>query len=172
MNLNRLPRRQAKLRMQYRAIAAYLGLDVRAGRRGDAHPVVHSALLAGRTLRRHSFPAAGPPPADRREASAYFRLKPQEAVLSLQDGGLIVVLSWLGVCLISTWPLMAIEDLNFTQAIFESVSGWTTTGLSVVDVTEALQDHALMAEHHAGGRRGRVWRSSCSRPSPAPSARD
>jgi len=70
---------------------------------------------------------------------AYLRFRPQDPVLSLEDGGLIVVLSWLGACLASTWPLMAVEDLNFTQAVFESVSGWTTTGLSVVDVTQAHQ---------------------------------
>jgi trk system potassium uptake protein TrkH len=50
---------------------------------------------------------------------------------------LIVVLSWATACLIGTWPLLAVEKLTFTQAMFESVSGWTTTGLSVVDVTEA-----------------------------------
>jgi hypothetical protein len=32
---------------------------------------------------------------------------------------------------------MAVGGLNFTQAVFESTSGWTTTGLSVVDVTAA-----------------------------------
>jgi trk system potassium uptake protein TrkH len=32
---------------------------------------------------------------------------------------------------------MAIGGLNFTQAVFESTSGWTTTGLSVVDVSVA-----------------------------------
>lgn len=31
---------------------------------------------------------------------------------------------------------MIAQKLNFTQALFESVSGWTTTGLSVVDVTQ------------------------------------
>jgi len=30
-----------------------------------------------------------------------------------------------------------LERLTFTQAVFEAVSGWTTTGLSVVDVTQA-----------------------------------
>ncbi|MEX1230214.1 MAG: TrkH family potassium uptake protein, partial [Planctomycetaceae bacterium] len=70
-------------------------------------------------------------------ATAYFRFKSPETVLSLQDGGLIVVLTWLGASLAGTWPLMAVEELNFTQATFESVSGWTTTGLSVIDVTQA-----------------------------------
>ena len=67
----------------------------------------------------------------------YFRYKQQETVLTVQDGGLIVLLSWTAACLFSSWPLMAIEDLSFTQAVFEAVSGWTTTGLSVVDVTHA-----------------------------------
>ena len=58
-------------------------------------------------------------------------------VLTVQEGGVIVVLSWLVVCLGSSWPFIALQGLDFTQAIFESVSGWTTTGLSVVDVTKA-----------------------------------
>ncbi len=57
-------------------------------------------------------------------------------VLSLQEGGVIVLLSWVVVCLFSAWPFMH-TGLTFTQACFESVSGWTTTGLSVVDVTKA-----------------------------------
>ena len=59
------------------------------------------------------------------------------AALSVQEGGVIVLLSWILVCLFSAWPFMAVMGLNFTQALFESVSGWTTTGLSVVDVTQA-----------------------------------
>jgi len=54
--------------------------------------------------------------------------------LNIQEGGIIVLLSWLGIFGFSTIPLMMINHLSFTQAAFESVSGWTTTGLSVVDV--------------------------------------
>lgn len=57
--------------------------------------------------------------------------------LDLQQSGVIVVLSWVTVCLFSAWPLMTITKLNFTQAVFESVSGWTTTGLSVVNVEQS-----------------------------------
>ena len=75
------------------------------------------------------------------------RLKPKDhVVLSLQEGGVIVLLSWVVVCLFSAWPFMAVMGLSFTQAVFESVSGWTTTGLSVVDVTQA--GHVIL-----------VWRS-------------
>jgi len=68
----------------------------------------------------------------------WHRLKPEgNAVLSAQEGGVIVLLSWLTVCLASSIPLMCAAQLSFTQAIFEAVSGWTTTGLSVVNVTES-----------------------------------
>ena len=57
--------------------------------------------------------------------------------LDIQQSAVIVVLSWIIVLLFSAWPLMAIEKLNFTQAVFESVSGWTTTGLSVVNMEQS-----------------------------------
>ena len=60
----------------------------------------------------------------------------QATTLTLQEGAVIVVFSWLTAVLVGTIPFMTIADLNFTQAMFESTSGWTTTGLSVVDVTE------------------------------------
>ena len=57
--------------------------------------------------------------------------------LSIQEGGIIVLLSWIVVMLFSAWPFMSVLGLSFSRALFESVSGWTTTGLSVVDVTNA-----------------------------------
>jgi trk system potassium uptake protein TrkH len=68
----------------------------------------------------------------------YRFLRPKrDLILNVQDGGIIVLLSWVAVCLLSAWPLMNVHGLGFTQAVFEAVSGWTTTGLSVVDVTQA-----------------------------------
>ena len=65
-------------------------------------------------------------------------LKPRDKEsLDVQQSAVIVVLSWVWVCLFSAWPFMAIEKLSFTQAVFESVSGWTTTGLSVVNVEQS-----------------------------------
>jgi len=56
---------------------------------------------------------------------------------SVNDGAMVVVFSWIVVCLFSAYPIMKLAGLNFTQGVFESVSGWTTTGLSVVDVEKA-----------------------------------
>lgn len=57
--------------------------------------------------------------------------------LTVQEGMVIVVLVWSIVALVGALPFMLILGLNFTQGVFESTSGWTTTGLSVVDVTTA-----------------------------------
>jgi trk system potassium uptake protein TrkH len=64
-----------------------------------------------------------------------FRRKDEQVVLTLHEGGIIIVLSWLAVIFISALPFMITRQLGFSNSIFESVSGWTTTGLSMVDVT-------------------------------------
>lgn len=56
--------------------------------------------------------------------------------LSLQDSGIVIILSWSISILIGALPFILTKQLNFSQAIFEAVSGFTTTGLSVVDVTK------------------------------------
>ncbi|RJR38412.1 MAG: TrkH family potassium uptake protein [Desulfobacteraceae bacterium] len=66
----------------------------------------------------------------------FFRTSLSSA-LTIQDGGVIVLLSWIGVILFSAWPVAEALNMDYSRAVFESVSGWTTTGLSVVDVTSA-----------------------------------
>ncbi|MBF0407515.1 MAG: TrkH family potassium uptake protein [Candidatus Riflebacteria bacterium] len=60
-----------------------------------------------------------------------------DTTLSVQEGGIIVFLSWIIVVVFSALPFVTILDIPFSRALFESVSGWTTTGLSIVDVTRA-----------------------------------
>ncbi|MFW5719000.1 MAG: TrkH family potassium uptake protein [Halanaerobium sp.] len=61
----------------------------------------------------------------------------EDVELSLKEGGIIVVFSWLGAIVFSALPFITILDMNWTNSIFEVVSGWTTTGLSLVDVATA-----------------------------------
>lgn len=56
--------------------------------------------------------------------------------LTIKEAGVIVVVSWLIAIIFSAIPFVLSNQLNLVQALFESVSGWTTTGLSVVDVTK------------------------------------
>ena len=46
-----------------------------------------------------------------------------------------MVLSWVLAIVFCAVPFMMTGNYDFTQAVFECTSGWSTTGLSVVDVT-------------------------------------
>ena len=70
-----------------------------------------------------------------------FRSSPS-VTLSIQEGGVIVLISWVVVILFSAWPFVWVSKLDFSRAVFESVSGWTTTGLSVVDVKSASKKNS------------------------------
>ncbi|MBC2397252.1 TrkH family potassium uptake protein [Clostridium tetanomorphum] len=57
--------------------------------------------------------------------------------LSVAQDTIIVVFVWILASFFSAMPFILSGQLNFTQAYFEAVSGWTTTGLSVVNVEAA-----------------------------------
>ena len=59
--------------------------------------------------------------------------------LSFREGNSIVVLAWLCACLFGMLPfLMYGREFTLVNALFESVSGFTTTGASILDDIEAL----------------------------------
>jgi len=135
-------RAKAGITLRYRAILAYVGAILSLAACLMLVPLVTLAawpeersqaipfLLPGLTLG-----ALG--------LGLWRRLRPRgRVILSVGDAGLIVVFSWIVVCIVSAWPLMMAQGLTFTHALFESVSGWSTTGLSVVDVTAA--SHAVL----------------------------
>ena len=65
-------------------------------------------------------------------------LTPRPALtLTHREGAVIVVLAWLLAMLVGAIPFVAITRLSLTHALFESTSGWTTAGLSVLDVARA-----------------------------------
>ncbi len=56
--------------------------------------------------------------------------------ITVHEGAIIVLFAWLGAVFFSALPFVFSGELDFTQAVFESTSGWTTTGLSLVDVSK------------------------------------
>ncbi len=54
--------------------------------------------------------------------------------LTLKEGSIIVLLSWILAMFFSAIPFLWGMKMSWTHAIFEVVSGWTTTGLSVMNV--------------------------------------
>ena len=47
-----------------------------------------------------------------------------------------VLFAWLWGVLIGALPFLFGKQLTFVQSLFEAVSGWTTTGLSTMDVSK------------------------------------
>jgi trk system potassium uptake protein TrkH len=66
------------------------------------------------------------------------RLRPApDFTLSTLEGAVIVNLVWASSMLVGALPFIIAMKLPFTLAMFESTSGWSTTGLSIVDVEAA-----------------------------------
>ena len=77
------------------------------------------------------------------------RLCPKPTELSVREGFLIVALTWVVSSVLGALPFMISGAIpSFTDAFFETMSGFTTTGASILKDIEALPKSLL------------VWRSS------------
>lgn len=126
-------RTDINLKQRYRAILFYTGLILLLCSSLMLIPLLAIMVYPGEWVQAWGFllPAiilAGIGAAMRRIFRSH-----ESVTLTVQEGGVVVLLSWLTVFLFSAFPFMVVQKLNFTQAVFESVSGWTTTGLTVVD---------------------------------------
>ena len=66
-------------------------------------------------------------------------LKADTSKISNRDGYLAVTLSWIIFCIAGSLPyLFSSQISDFTDALFESTSGFTTTGASVINNVEGL----------------------------------
>ena len=71
--------------------------------------------------------------------------KPRSRTLYAKEGYVIVSLSWIGMSLFGALPLVFSGLLpNFIDALFESVSGFTTTGATVFQTVEDLPQSCLL----------------------------
>jgi trk system potassium uptake protein TrkH len=60
-----------------------------------------------------------------------------------RDGFLIVALMWIAMSLLGAVPLVLALDMSFVDAVFESASGYTTTGSTVLVGLDALP-HSIL----------------------------
>jgi trk system potassium uptake protein TrkH len=65
--------------------------------------------------------------------------------LRLRDGFLVVAVFWVGLGIAGGTPLLiaTVPDLSFTDAVFESISGFTTTGATVIVGLDSLPESIL-----------------------------
>jgi len=74
--------------------------------------------------------------------------------LSRKDGFLLVSLSWIVISTFCSLPYTIIAHLSFTDAFFETMSGFTTTGASILTNIESLPKSLLFwrsLTHWLGG---------------------
>jgi trk system potassium uptake protein TrkH len=72
-------------------------------------------------------------------ASLWLATRKFERELKAKEGFLLVVLAWTGMAAFATFPLISyLKDMSFTDAYFETMSGLTTTGATVLSGLDQL----------------------------------
>ena len=70
--------------------------------------------------------------------------KPQSTVFYLKEGCVITALSWIFLSLFGCIPFVLSGEIpSFTDALFETISGFTTTGASILSEVESLSHCSL-----------------------------
>lgn len=71
--------------------------------------------------------------------------KPKKTALYARDGFAVVALAWIFMSLFGALPFVISGDIpNYVDALFETVSGFTTTGATVLVVVEEMSKSGLM----------------------------
>lgn len=85
----------------------------------------------------------------------FTRKKPKNQKLFAREGFALVALCWIVMSLVGALPLFCSGEIPiFTNALFEIVSGFTTTGASILDDVEAMSHTGLFwrsFSHWIGG---------------------
>ena len=81
--------------------------------------------------------------------------KPKNNMFYIKEGGVITALSWILMSMFGALPFVITGDIpSYTDALFETISGFTTTGSSILTNVEALSHANLMWRsftHWVGG---------------------
>ena len=73
------------------------------------------------------------------------RKKPKNPQFFTKEGFAVVGLSWIALSLVGALPFTLSKEIpNYVDAVFETASGFTTTGASILTDVEALSHSALM----------------------------
>jgi len=77
---------------------------------------------------------------------AYFPNKNQKSQIKIKEGFLIVAIFWFVLSIFGSIPFLFDRQLNlsFVDAIFESTSGWTTTGASIITNLDEISRPILL----------------------------
>jgi len=76
-------------------------------------------------------------------AAIWWPVRGERRELRTRDGFIIVVMFWTVLGVVGAIPFMFTPHLSFTNAVFESVSGFTTTGATVITGLDSLPKSIL-----------------------------
>ena len=72
------------------------------------------------------------------------RKKPKNTLFFAKEGFIMVALSWIAMSIFGALPFVISNDIpNFVDALFETISGFTTTGASILTNVEALNKSCM-----------------------------
>ncbi|MFT6780130.1 MAG: trk system potassium uptake protein TrkH [Saprospiraceae bacterium] len=69
---------------------------------------------------------------------AFALVRPKDKSIKKREGYLIVGLGWLAMCIAGSLPYLIHHDISISDALFESTSGFTTTGATIFIDIESL----------------------------------
>jgi len=72
------------------------------------------------------------------------RKKPENEDFYAQESLVLVALAWIALSVAGALPFYFSGDISFIDALFESFSGFTTTGASVLKTTIYTLPHSLL----------------------------
>jgi trk system potassium uptake protein TrkH len=130
-------RQRAYLRQRYRALLAYAGEVIAIIGVLYLVPLLLLVAYPSEAVYAGGFIVTGLPLLVCGYA-LWRNFAPQEKLtVNVQEAYVIVAVVWLTAVLSGAVPFIINSGLTFSQALFESTSGWTTTGLTVVNVEQA-----------------------------------
>ena len=75
----------------------------------------------------------------------YYSFRKEKIVIKLRQAFVLTILSWIIVALFASLPfIFSSANLNYTDSFFESISGITTTGATVINNIDSLHEGILV----------------------------
>lgn len=127
--------------MHPRVIANALGAVLAAGGATMLVPAIYALFAGDGNVLAFALPALV---ALLGGAAVFFLTRNPSAYISLRDVFLIVVLGWVCVGAVGSVPFMLSGLMGPTDAFFESMGGFTTTGASTIETPEEVDPSLLL----------------------------
>lgn len=122
-------------------VAGAVGVVIGAGGAAMLVPMLYSMLIGDGNAAAFGLPAFS---ALLVGGGMYFFVRVRNPYVSSRDVYLIVVLGWLGVATVGCAPFVLSGLLGLSDAFFESMAGFTTTGSSVIGMPEKVAPSLLL----------------------------